>query len=479
MEIITQLKKTIVKLIEENKYEEACLLVKKAAAIDMEWDAEMYYFAAIVIEYEGLYALSIAYIKQAIILEPDNSIFKEYYDGISFGKVQWNDILDIAEVRKNKKRILLVEGVFDTLDLFTDEFVNTFEYLGYECCVHNYKKEDSYAKMISFISKARVDFVFFFNNTGLGIDAPMNKKIVSILKCTKINILVDHPAFTLKAVKEYLQNNDFVECVVDRDHVKYLDEYKGIVTRNRFIPHGGKALNIEIKPLSQRKIGVLYVGSTKKYPKLPDELNEKCLEEMILNPNMSSIEAIKKVVMEEYSIEESDVDLLPNDVFEVLHQNEWVALGFYRTETIKALVESGIKVNVYGLGWDQVDFANNPNLIIGDLLTPFECIEKMYDSVIVLNSMPWFKDGTHERIFNAMLAGSIVVTDKSKWLEENFIDGENIISFDLKKIDKMVNRVEKIIANVDEYQSIADEGYKTAVARHTWSHRALEVINMM
>ena len=31
-------------------------------------------------------------------------------------------------------------------------------------------------------------------------------------------------------------------------------------------------------------------------------------------------------------------------------------------------------------------------------------VDLMYDSKIVLNTMTWFKDGTHDRVFNGMLA---------------------------------------------------------------------------
>ena len=33
-------------------------------------------------------------------------------------------------------------------------------------------------------------------------------------------------------------------------------------------------------------------------------------------------------------------------------------------------------------------------------------IDVMNDSKIVLNTMTWFKDGTHDRVFNGMLAKS-------------------------------------------------------------------------
>lgn len=479
MEIISQLKKTIAGLIGENQYDEAKILIKKAAYVDIEWDAELYYMAAIVAEYDGLYALSVAFVKQAIIMCPDNDTFKEYYNAITFGKNDWDKIPDVRSLRKDKKRVLLVEGVFDVLDLFTEEFLSVYEYLGYDCYVYNYEKDDSYMKMIDFIRNENIDFFLFFNNTGIAIDTPLNKPLVNILKCPKINIWVDHPVFTVEKVKDYLQKNDFIECVIDREHVKYLNSRKGIRTKNCFLPHGGKALNVDICPLGKRNIEVLYVGSTKRFPSPNDELIGKCLEEMIMNPNLTSLDAISKVIMDECSIDEDSLKFLPENTLDMLQQNEWAAVGYYRTETVRALIESGIKVEVHGSGWDKLDFANHPNLILGGPLTPTECIEKMNDSVIVLNSMPWFKDGTHERIFNGMLAGSLVVTDKSKWLEENLIDDENVILFDLMEIDKMVEKVKKIVANPEKYQAIADEGYRTAVARHTWSHRALEVLSML
>ena len=42
-----------------------------------------------------------------------------------------------------------------------------------------------------------------------------------------------------------------------------------------------------------------------------------------------------------------------------------------------------------------------------------EIVELMHESKIVLSTMTWFKDGTHDRVYNGMLAGAVAVTDTS------------------------------------------------------------------
>ena len=59
-------------------------------------------------------------------------------------------------------------------------------------------------------------------------------------------------------------------------------------------------------------------------------------------------------------------------------------------------------------------------LIIEEECQPDEGVDLMYDSKIVLNTMTWFKDGTHDRVFNGMLAGAVAVTDSSIYMKENF-----------------------------------------------------------
>ena len=52
------------------------------------------------------------------------------------------------------------------------------------------------------------------------------------------------------------------------------------------------------------------------------------------------------------------------------------------------------------------------------------------------SSMPWFKDGTHDRVFTAMLQHTLSLTDDSRYLRENFTDKKELVFYSLEKRDR-------------------------------------------
>lgn len=72
-------------------------------------------------------------------------------------------------------------------------------------------------------------------------------------------------------------------------------------------------------------------------------------------------------------------------------------------------------------------------------------------SKISVNVMPWFKQGAHDRVFNSMLNGAVCVTDTSGYLKDNFIDGENIIFYNLENIDAAADKIKRLLTNHDDW----------------------------
>ena len=151
-------------------------------------------------------------------------------------------------------------------------------------------------------------------------------------------------------------------------------------------------------------------------------------------------------------------------------------------------MEAGVKVTVYGAGWDKSSLSCHPCFDYRGKIPVRGILEKMMDTKIVLNTMTWFKDGTHERVFNGMLAGALAVTDTSGYMLENFNgmkelpqetedDTENaqLVFFELTQMDKLPEKVKYLLGNLEQAQIIADCGYQKASEEHTWDVRAKEI----
>lgn len=153
--------------------------------------------------------------------------------------------------------------------------------------------------------------------------------------------------------------------------------------------------------------------------------------------------------------------------------------AFYREELLRALTDNGIVVDIYGNGWDAFDCANKENLRIHPPVDYEESLEIMANTKISLNSIPSYKAGAHERIFSAMVNGSLCVTDPSEYLSEQFADGEEVVYYQRDNIQKAAREVLYYLENEDEAEKITQKARQVALRSHTWEARAKDVIAIL
>ena len=146
-----------------------------------------------------------------------------------------------------------------------------------------------------------------------------------------------------------------------------------------------------------------------------------------------------------------------------------------RGRAVQQLVDAGIKVHVFGDGWDSLTCKHEENLILMNNLDSVGCLKKLCQTKISLNVMPWFKDGAHDRIFNTMLNGAVCLTDSNVYLDSILHDGTDSCIYSLEHMERLPEIAARLLADPDRMQRIADEGYKLAKAGHTWAHRAKQL----
>ena len=143
-----------------------------------------------------------------------------------------------------------------------------------------------------------------------------------------------------------------------------------------------------------------------------------------------------------------------------------------RGRAVQELADAGIRVHVFGDGWDLLPCKKEENLILMNNLDSAGCLKKLCQTKISLNVMPWFKDGAHDRIFNSMLNGAVCLTDSSVYLDSILHDNVDCSIYSLSRMDKLPEIVTGLLENPIHMQEIADQGYAMAKGAHTWAHRA-------
>lgn len=379
------------------------------------------------------------------------------------------------------KRIVAVKGLLDTIDFFTDCLVDAFRTLGFDVYVYNINSKPGDNIYLANFLKSPIDFAIGYNNAGFFVRNG-NRCLWDVLDTYYFNIIVDAPVHYTNTIDNFAFSKSIFLCI-DREHPYYIDRLWPQIP-SAFLPHA--AWNYEsVSPFNERNMDIIYAGSLsvtsiERFPDVGEgEFNTNDLvydvyDELIRSPNQTSEYVIEQWLIS-HNLNYDNTRL--KDIFHKLVHITGLVTSHYRQKQIELLINNGFKVNVYGENWDKCPCFKNPNFIFHGRISPTQIFDKMSDSKIILNSMPWFKAGSHERIFNGMLAGGVVITDYSSYLENTFIHGEDILLYNLLDINKLPNYAEKIICDNDYAHYIACNGQNNVLNNHMFINRAIEIID--
>ena len=200
------------------------------------------------------------------------------------------------------------------------------------------------------------------------------------------------------------------------------------------------------------------------------------IEELIQNPKLPNETVIEKHLKREFPeiSREELAETIPNMIFIDTY------LRFYfREKAVQALADAGVHVHCVGFGWEKLTCKHPENLTYEGNKPSLSCLKRISDAKLSLNVMPWFKDGAHDRVFNAMANGSICITDHSRYLDEILSDKKNVIFYDLEEIGHMPEKVKSLLNEPEKMEHIAQNGYRLAIENHTWFKRAETLCKML
>jgi glycosyltransferase involved in cell wall biosynthesis len=421
-----------------------------------------------------------------------------------------------------KKRLILFVGVYDTLDIFTYELKKSFDAMGYETMLYDTRDANKSLLAFSQFIQKPVTAALTFNNLGFNMELAPGKNIWEDLGIPCINILMDHP-FCYKKALDGAPSNAIVLCT-DRNHMRYLNRFYPQIPITGFLPHAGKVLPgakqphegetlPEAKqPLCDRPVDVLYAGNLSRsfaqniipdlsgYRSLFDveRVCRRTYEDVIAHPYKTTEQGIEESLLAEgVHLDEADLCQVIAD----LHFLDLYIVSYYRERVVASVAKAGIGLDLYGAGWEDCDWIALPNVHYHGKIPADEVVVRMQDAKIVLSTMTWFKDGTHDRVFNGMLQGAVAVSDSSIYMKEAFrgnsgaagneaaeneVEGtvaavapvsseQELVLFELTELEQLPETIAYLLHHPDIAQNIADNGYRRAMRSETWTARAKEL----
>lgn len=364
---------------------------------------------------------------------------------------------------------------------FADCLVDSLKKLGHESIVFEIQGK-SLAELQA-ITQEHFDAIFDFNSkVPQGLDDETMDYYLDEFDAPFFNYILDHPLYQHDNLKEKLKNYHVI-CL-DYDHADYIRRYYPNIRSVLVLPIGAMPTeDLPTIPFSKRRYDLLFTG-TYTDPNEVLEIIDNC--EPSLARDMHKMIAVLK----------DDFSLTCEKVFELLLQKNEVVLppptfaqymqlyflvdtyitAYVRDLVLRTLAKGGVTVDIFGHGWEKFKCEEKEPFRFHGTCDFQETFSKMADAKAVLNVMPWFKNGAHDRIFSAMKNGALAISDESGYLSKHFPEHTGLISYSLKDMDGFLKKVQDFLQNPASYENIALAGQKFVSEHDTWEMRATEIV---
>lgn len=367
---------------------------------------------------------------------------------------------------------------YNILDTFSAELGRALEESGQKVVYFDLTKQSF--KEISHYAKDRFKAVIGMQTNMFYAKWDTGRFVHDDMPGPKYNFLFDHPIW----LQSYLSQmpNRLCALTPDGNYVKFIEEY--FEHPARFLPPAGEhTLFTE----NQKDYEIVFLGSYGEGPlenlrfiRKNDRQRAYLVNRYILHMRGHLEETPEQAFKE--VLEERGNTCTKKEFLALFHQERWVITDLanhYRNKIIKVLLKAGFTVHVFGDTWEGCPMREHPGLIRHPAVYGKDALKVYARAKISLNIMRWHKDGFTERIANAMLQKAAVVTDRTTYLEKNFVDGEDIVLFELGHLQELPERIKSLLACEEERKRIAENGYKKALERHTWKDRAAKLLEMI
>lgn len=365
---------------------------------------------------------------------------------------------------------------YGTLNFFTSKIEEALQKYGVDT--------EKIFKLDETILTRHYDAFIGFNTTLPSIQMPDGSYVMDFYECPFFNIIVDPPYYHNNALNSHMNN---LHCIfLDKGHVDYCNQYyspcKSVEMGYLLGPIGNEV------PYRERKIDVLFTGGLYDFENIKDqyldELTSVELRKLFLYliecgkryPEKTTVESVRTWIDHyNYEISSGDFNLIMGTIG---LKAEYYLRGYYREQIVRTLLREGVKIHIAGSGWEKlaVEEMYKDNLVLMGSLDMQQTGDITSDSKILINVMPWFKDGIHDRILTAMHNGTVCVSDSSSYIDSRFENMENIVLYDLKQIDEVPNKVKWLLNNIDQAEKIAQAGKRKVSLEYTWDRLVLDDI---
>ena len=364
-------------------------------------------------------------------------------------------------------------NLYESKRYFTAKFAEAMQRKGIETRIIDVNEQSLGPEMISSLRRYAPDLTCSFNTL---LPVSEDKFLWDFLETPHWSILVDPALYSLQVTRSPYT---ILSCV-DKSDVAYVKSsgFENVF----FFPH---AVEPELyAPKNEaRPYEVVFFGSCYDYESLraswrqrnPEALN-KVLDDaidLVFGDNHTSLaEALVK------AWNASKLDPTGADFISLFYYLDNYTRGKDRVELIRAIKD--VPVHVFGelstdnavgvLGWHPY-LSGQSNVILHPSVPFDQYIEILKKSKICLNSMPFFKNGGHERVLTGLACGVVPITTDNIYFKENFKADKELLFYNMRERGQVNAQIQHLLAHEVDRSSIAAAGGAKVHKYHTWDQR--------
>lgn len=379
------------------------------------------------------------------------------------------------------KRICLITNfnLYESKRYFTEKLSEAMQRRGITTKIIDVHMEALSAETVQAIRQFDPDLTCSFNSFE---PVDETRYLWDVLEVPHLSILVDPSFYSTKLINSPYS---ILSCV-DRSDCEVVQS-SGF-NRVFFWPHAVER-ELHADPQEERIYDVVLLGSCydyeslrrfwqQKYPASLSKVLDEASDLVFSNEKISLGQALV-AAWQASRLDPTDVD------FGMLYYYlDTYTRGKDRVELVRSIKNA--HVHVFGdlatddavgkSGWAQ--YLNGQSNVTVHPPTLFaEGLDILKHSKIVLNSMPFFRDGSHERIFTGLACGCVPLTSESLFLREQFIEDEELLFYQSKHKDQVDGKICDLLSRETKRKAIAAKGRDVVMQRHTWDQRVETLIS--
>lgn len=317
------------------------------------------------------------------------------------------------------------------------------------------------------LAKFDYDLWIDFNSCLPSLVTEQDEPFLNQTRARFVNYIVDHPVYHHANLSRPLERS-FVLCV-DDTHAAYIRQHYPQVRRVDVCPLGAQKAGRTVR-FEDRNHRVLFLGTyldPNAYFQIIKELPPatrmpilRIAEQMKEQPEILFEEAVAAQLQEKASSPGDFAATAQAFFLADLYVRAW-----YREQILMSVARTGLEMTVCGEKYAESPLAGFSNVRIEEMVGYLESLEKMAETRFVLNIMPWFKSGIHDRVLNAMINGAVSISDSSRRMDRFFTAGKDYIQYSIAQPDRAG---EKIV------QALPDEAACREMAQRA-QHKAAQM----